>query len=124
MQLGHNQLSSMLKDMLVAAGVDAVDKSNCSLRATGISRLFISGVPDKLIMERPGHISTKGVQVYERTTTEQKQHVSDVLSCVKTVNENSKPPGVKTEPGKEPQADAFGCQFIFRMLLVAHLTSL
>ena len=101
----------MLKDMLVATGVDAVDKSNHSLRATAISRLFTSGVPEKLIMERSGHISTEGVRAYERTTAEQKQHISDVLSCVETVNENSKPPAVKTESGKEPRADAFGCQF-------------
>ena len=101
----------MLKDILVAAGVDAGDKSNHSLRATGISRLFTSGVPEKLIMERSGHISTEGVRVHERTTAEQKQRVSDVLSCVETVNENSKPPAVKTEPGKESQADGFGCQF-------------
>ena len=104
MQLGHNRLSSMLKYMLIAPSVDAIHKSNHSLRATGISRLFTSGVPEKLIMERSGHISTEGVRVYERTTAEQKQHVSDVLSCVE-------PPAVKTEPGKEPQADAFGRQF-------------
>ena len=51
----------MLKDMLIAAGVDAVDKSNDSLRATGISCLFTSGVPEKLIMEQSGRISTEGV---------------------------------------------------------------
>ena len=137
MQLGHNRLSSMLKDMLVAAGVDAADKSNHSLRATGICRLFTSGVPEKLIMERSGHISTQGVRAYERTTAEQMQHVSDVLSGVETFDENfdptavkvepgnqhisdlsdveagenSKPTAMKTEPGKEPQADPFGHQF-------------
>ena len=101
-------------------------------------RLFTSGVPEKLIRERSGHISTLGVRAYERTTAEQMQQVSAVLSGVETVDENfdptainsepgkqhvsdvfsdveavenSKPNAMKTEPGKEPQADPVGHQF-------------
>ena len=78
--IGHNKLSGMVKEMLRAAGVDDSNKSNHSLRATGISRMFSSGVPEKLIMERSGHISSDGVRMYERSTAKQHQVVSDVLS--------------------------------------------
>ena len=40
------------------------------------------GVPEKLIMERSGHLSTAGVRSYERTTPEQKKVVSDLLAKV------------------------------------------
>ena len=138
MQLGHDRLLSMLKDMLAAAGVDAVDNSTHSLRATGICHIFTIVVPKKLIMERSGQISRQGVRACERTTAEQMQHISDVLSGVEPVDENfdptagkaepgkqhvsdvlsdveaaenSKQTAMKTEPGKEPQADPFGHQF-------------
>ena len=51
--VGHNKLSNMVKEMLATAGIDGAHLSNHSLRATGISRLYNSGVPEKLIMERP-----------------------------------------------------------------------
>ena len=35
----HNKLTGTLKDMLHSAGIDDADKSNHSLRATGISRI-------------------------------------------------------------------------------------
>ena len=78
--VGHNKLSGMVKEMLRAAGIDDSNKSNQSLRATGISRMYSSGVPEKLIMERSGHISSEGVRMYERSTAKQHQIVSDVLS--------------------------------------------
>ena len=55
--VGHNKLSNMVKEMLATAGIDGAHLSNHSLRATGISRLYNSGVPEKLIMERSGHLS-------------------------------------------------------------------
>ena len=42
--------------------------------------MYNSGVPEKLIMERSGHLSSKGVQVYERTTTKQQQVVCGALA--------------------------------------------
>ena len=59
--VGHNKLAGMLKGMLHSAGIDDANKSNHSLRATGISRLYQSGLPEKLIMERSGHISSDSV---------------------------------------------------------------
>ena len=53
---------------------------NHSLRATGISHLYNSGVPEKLIMERSGHLSVTGGRSYERTSNLQRQQVSEVIA--------------------------------------------
>ena len=78
--IGHNTLQAKLKSLLSAAGVDKARKSNHSLRATGISRMYSSGVPEKVIMERSRHSSREGVQGYERTTIKQQQVVCDILT--------------------------------------------
>ena len=78
--IGHNTLQAKLKSLLSAAGLDTARKSNHSLRATGISRMYSSGVPEKVIMERSGHLSREGVQGYERTTIKQQQVVCDILT--------------------------------------------
>ncbi len=63
---------------LAALKTEAV--SNNSLRATGLLSLCATGVLDKLIMERSGHLSTEGVQSHERTTVQQEKAVSSLLS--------------------------------------------
>ena len=64
----------------VRVGLDEECVSNHSLRATGVSWLYESGISEKLIMERSGHLSVSGVRMYKRTTAEQQKVVSDVLS--------------------------------------------
>jgi phosphopantothenoylcysteine synthetase/decarboxylase len=66
--------------MFDSAGLDGSSISNRNLRATGVSRMYSKGIPEKLIMERSGHLSTSGVRSYERTTDEQRKNVSDMLS--------------------------------------------
>ena len=78
--MGHSILQSKLKALLSSAGLDPAGKSNHSLRATGTSRMYNSGVPEKLIMERSGHLSSKGVQAFERTTTKQQRFVCGALA--------------------------------------------
>ena len=51
---------------------------NHSLRVTGASIMYQAGVPEKLIQERMGHLSTDGVRHYEHTTMG--QHAVS-LSC-------------------------------------------
>ena len=58
------------------------NKTNHSLRATAISRLFVNRVPEKIIMEQSGHLSKEGVRSYERTTAAQQKDVSDSLSDI------------------------------------------
>ena len=78
--IGHNILHVKLKALLFSADTGPTGKSNHSLRATGISRMYNSRVPEKLIVERSGHLRSKGVQAYERTTTKQQQVVCGVLA--------------------------------------------
>lgn len=80
--IGHNLLARKLKTMFESAGLDGENISNHSLRATGVSRMFAQGVPEKMIMERSGHLSSAGVRSYERTTSAQKQTLSDTLSIL------------------------------------------
>ena len=44
--MGHNILQSKLRALLSCAGLDPAGKSNHSLRATGTSRMYNSGVPE------------------------------------------------------------------------------
>ena len=73
--LGHNTLDKKLKEIFALANLDPDGKSNHSLCATSISRTYYVNVPEKLIMERSGHLSKEGLRSYERTTTEQVQSI-------------------------------------------------
>ena len=42
--------------------------TNHSLRATAATRMFASGVPEKIVGEVTGHKSLKALHTYERTT--------------------------------------------------------
>ena len=53
------------------------------IRASGINQLYTctcTGVPEKFIMERSGHINICGVRSYERTTDAQKMKISQILT--------------------------------------------
>ena len=77
--IGKNKLGSMVKEFCSNAGISGC-KTNHSLRVTGVSDLFQAGVPEKIIKERSGHLSTDGLCHYQRTTTEQDEHVSKILA--------------------------------------------
>ena len=55
------------------------NKNNHSLRSTAISHIHEKNVPEKLIMERSGHLSVGGLLPYERSTVAQKIAVCDTL---------------------------------------------
>ena len=57
--------------------------TNHSLRATGASAMFESGVPEKIIQQRTGHHSLEGVRHYEQTTAQQQQVVCNTLASEK-----------------------------------------
>ena len=80
--LGHNTLDRMLKEIMLSGGLDDEKKTNHSLRATAISRMYDQKVQEKIIMEQSGHLSRDGVRVYERITNQQQKEVSDILSDV------------------------------------------
>ena len=58
-------------------------KTNHSLRATAATRLYASGVGEQLVMERTGHRSIEGIRSYKRTSNDQQEAVSDILSTNK-----------------------------------------
>ena len=57
--VGRNPLASMVKNMCQAIGVTG--KTNHSLRATGVSRMFAANVPHKL----KGHCTDEAMRVNE-----------------------------------------------------------
>ena len=62
-----------------AAGIVGF-KTNHSLIATAATRLYQSGVDEQLIMEKTGHRSLEGVCSYKRTSTEQREALSDIMN--------------------------------------------
>ena len=76
--VGEHKLGGMVKDMFTDIGISG--KTNHSLRTTGASILFQANVPEKIIQERTGHRSVKALRLHERTTGEQHQQVSHILS--------------------------------------------
>ena len=117
--------------MFIAAGLSTDEIHNHSLRATGISRLYSKGFPEKVIMERSGHQSVGGIRSYERTTDLQKKAVSNVMvsnnvlkllnsdkSCQRNVSGKSnlcvRAEGKENEAGKSIEfKDLQGCSFNF-----------
>ena len=65
------------------------------LRVTCASRLFQSGVDEKLIRELTGHVSN-ALFKYEKASEDQAKHVSNILSADQSSNGNLKEE-IKTE---------------------------
>ena len=76
--VGKNTLSTMVKDMFEEAGIQG--KTNHSLRATGVTDMYRAGVPEKLMLERTGHRSLDGLRAYEKSSIEQHQSVSNIMT--------------------------------------------
>ena len=54
--------------------------TNQSLRATAATQMYEMGVPEKAIQERTGHRSLDSLRVYKRTSTQQQQAASNILT--------------------------------------------
>ena len=61
--VGHNTLAEMMKKLSSQGKLDQ-EFTNHSLRAYGVTKLYNSNVPEKIIMERSGHRSLEGVRKY------------------------------------------------------------
>ena len=81
--IGRNILAEMMKKMSEEAEL-ASKYTNHSLRAYGVTRLFQSNVPDKLIMERSGKRSTEGLRKYQQTDVLQELQVCKALDSAPT----------------------------------------
>ena len=62
-RVGVNTLKVIVPDLTRSAGLQECYTNHC-LRATGISRMYSSGVPEKLIAETSGHKSIEDVRAY------------------------------------------------------------
>ena len=98
-RVGINSLKNILPELSEKSGV-GVHYTNHSLRATAITRMFNSGIPEKVIAETSGHKSTKALRCYEHTSQQLKQDVTKVInrSCKVPTSECT-----ATVPMSEPE---------------------
>ena len=75
----NHTINNTMSKVCKAAGIVGF-KTNHSLRATAATRLYQSGVDEQLIMEKTGHRSLEGVRSYKRTSTEQREALSDIMN--------------------------------------------
>ena len=78
-RVGMNTLKGIISELSEKSGV-GVHYTNHSLRAIAITRMFNSGVPEKVIAENSGHRSTKALRYYERTSEKLQQAVTKVIN--------------------------------------------
>ncbi len=83
--LGHNKLEGTVARLCKSA---RRIRTNRSLWATAATRLYNAAIEEQQVLEITGHRSTEGVRSYKRTSTTQKQLLSDVLNCQETVSVN------------------------------------
>ena len=79
-KVGVNTLRQIVPDILCRLSGCSAKYTNHSLRATAITRMFNSGMSEKVIAETSGHRSMKGLRYYEHTSTEQKKAVTKVVN--------------------------------------------
>ena len=101
--------------MFQSIGLDTKYISNHSLYATGVSRMFSQGVPEKMIMEMSEHLSSSGIRSYEQTTSTQKQEFSDTLLTTTACSSELKPAEVKTSVLSERQLNMIGREAEIKM---------
>lgn len=65
-RVGENTLKNMLPELSEKSGI-GVCYTNHSLRTTAIMHMFNGGLPETIIAETSGHISTKALRCYEHT---------------------------------------------------------
>ena len=101
--VGVNTLQSLLSKMSDEVGA-SVRYTNHSLRATSASRLFLNNVPEKVIQEKTGHHNLVGLRAYERTTSDQEQNVTRILSGA-DIEETEKESGADIEETEKKSGD-------------------
>ena len=86
--VGVNTLNSILPNLCKAAGIKR--KTTHCLRVTCVSKLFNSGVEEKLIRERTGHRSN-ALFAYQKSSEKKVSHVSALLGAdTKTKDQEEK----------------------------------
>ena len=108
--VGVNTLQAILPNMSEKAGT-SVRYTNHSMRATSATRLFSSGIPEKVIQEKTGHHSFAGLHACEKTTVEQEHAATRVVtSKLKDGGTEDNKDEVSVEQDKKPVVAVFSCQ--------------
>ena len=110
--VGINELNSILPNLCESVGIKK--KTAHCLRVTCVSKLFNSGVEEKLIRERTGH-SSNALFAYEKTSEEKVSHVSSLLAPERSDSarkgkgegEDKKKCVVMTETGLQSSTSSF-----------------
>ena len=84
--VGTQNISKVVKQMMKDASIDGFF-TNHSLRRTGGTRLFRTGIDRKLVKEVTGHRSD-AVDSYQITSDEQRQNISKIIQKPVTVPES------------------------------------
>ena len=77
-RVGYNTLKGFISKLFAASGLEGL-YTNHSLRATSITRMFKTDVPEKIIAEKSGHKSLKALRMYECTSSLQEQATGVVI---------------------------------------------
>ena len=81
-------------------------KTNHSLRATNATWFYQAGVDEQLIMERTGNRSLEGVRSYKRTSSDQREMLSDILNTTDKGQSQAvitaQPPSITAIPQNPP----------------------
>ena len=100
--MGVNILKGMMRKIPSLASLE-VNYTNHSLRATAASRMFGSGVPEKIVAKFTGHKSIKSLRQYERTTCGQLQSAGLAIAKMKPFSCNET--DVKAEKDNTAEVD-------------------
>lgn len=83
--IGKNKLGSIVKELCAQANLSGYF-TNHSLRATAATRIFQSGMPEKLVCDTTGHRSTTAVREYQRNDESVKRSISSVVQGLQVEN--------------------------------------
>ena len=112
-RVGVNKLKEIVSELFGKSGLE-VHYTNHSLRATAVTRMFNSGVPEKIIGEKSGHRSLEALRSYAHTSMEQEKAAGEVIANPKKnlfpdekpkVTEESKAPKLDEVESKAPKLD-------------------
>ena len=83
--VGINKLKEIIPQLFLESGLE-VRYTNHSLRVTAMTRMFNSGVPEKIIGEKSGHRSLEALRCYEHTSKELERSAGDIIVNPKKLN--------------------------------------
>ena len=87
------------------AGIEG--KTNHSLRATGVTEMYLAGAPEIVIQKCTGYRSLDGLRSYERSTLDQHQAVSNITSSSVNLSYSKELDKIASEPDNDCTAPFF-----------------